>query len=65
MSVTGVPNGPPTYLWPSIGDSGTGMPCVIGILAAAPLLGEHRREILTGLGYGEKEIAALEADGAI
>jgi formyl-CoA transferase len=34
MSVTGVPDGPPTYLWPSIGDSGTGMHCVIGILAA-------------------------------
>jgi formyl-CoA transferase len=34
MSVTGFPDGPPTYLWPSIGDSGTGMHCVIGILAA-------------------------------
>jgi len=34
MSVTGVPDGPPTYVWPSIGDSGTGMHCVIGILAA-------------------------------
>ena len=34
MSVTGVPDGPPTYIWPSIGDSGTGMHCVIGILAA-------------------------------
>jgi formyl-CoA transferase len=34
MSVTGLPDGPPTYLWPSIGDSGTGMHCVIGILAA-------------------------------
>jgi formyl-CoA transferase len=34
MSVTGVPDGPPTYMWPSIGDSGTGMHCVIGILAA-------------------------------
>jgi formyl-CoA transferase len=34
MSVTGEPDGPPTYLWPSIGDSGTGMHCVIGILAA-------------------------------
>ena len=34
MSVTGFPEGPPTYLWPSIGDSGTGMHCVIGILAA-------------------------------
>jgi formyl-CoA transferase len=34
MSVTGFPDRPPTYLWPSIGDSGTGMHCVIGILAA-------------------------------
>jgi len=34
MSVTGAADGPPTYMWPSIGDSGTGMHCVIGILAA-------------------------------
>jgi formyl-CoA transferase len=34
MSVTGHPGNPPTYLWPSIGDSGTGMHMVIGILAA-------------------------------
>jgi formyl-CoA transferase len=34
MSVTGFPEGPPTYTWPSIGDSGTGMHCAIGILAA-------------------------------
>ncbi len=34
MSVTGEPDGPPTYIWPSIGDSGTGMHMVIGILAA-------------------------------
>ena len=34
MSVTGFPDGPPTYLWPSIGDSGTGMHMAIGILAA-------------------------------
>jgi formyl-CoA transferase len=34
MSVTGFPDGPPTYVWPSIGDSGAGMHCVIGILAA-------------------------------
>jgi formyl-CoA transferase len=39
MSVTGFPDGPPTYMWPSIGDSGTGMHCVIGILAA--LLQRH------------------------
>jgi len=34
MSVTGHPDGPPTYVWPSIGDSGTGMHMAIGILAA-------------------------------
>ncbi len=34
MSVTGFADGPPMYVWPSIGDSGTGMHCVIGILAA-------------------------------
>jgi len=34
MSVTGTADGPPTYLWPAIGDSGTGMHMAIGILAA-------------------------------
>lgn len=34
MSVTGLPENPPTYHWPAIGDSGTGMHMVIGILAA-------------------------------
>lgn len=34
MSVTGFADGPPTYNWPSIGDSGTGMHMAIGILAA-------------------------------
>jgi formyl-CoA transferase len=34
MCVTGTPDGPPTYVWPSIGDSGTGMHMTIGILAA-------------------------------
>ena len=33
MSVTGQPDGRPTW-WPAIGDSGTGMHMVIGILAA-------------------------------
>ena len=34
MCVTGFPENPPTYVWPSIGDSGTGMHMTIGILAA-------------------------------
>jgi formyl-CoA transferase len=34
MSVTGFPDGPPTYMYPAIGDSGTGMHMAIGILAA-------------------------------
>lgn len=34
MSVTGFPENPPTYTWPAIGDSGTGMHMAIGILAA-------------------------------
>ena len=34
MSVTGYPDSPPTYTFPAIGDSGTGMHMAIGILAA-------------------------------
>src|SRR6516162_3644412 len=34
MSVTGFPENPPTYNYPAIGDSGTGMHMAIGILAA-------------------------------
>ena len=34
MCVTGFADGPPTYTWPAIGDSGTGMHMAIGILAA-------------------------------
>jgi crotonobetainyl-CoA:carnitine CoA-transferase CaiB-like acyl-CoA transferase len=32
---------------------------------AAPLLGEHTREVLAGLGYDASEIARLQQDGAI
>jgi formyl-CoA transferase len=34
MGVTGFPENPPTYVFPAIGDSGTGMHMAIGILAA-------------------------------
>jgi formyl-CoA transferase len=34
MCVTGFPDNPPTYVFPAIGDSGTGMHMAIGILAA-------------------------------
>ena len=34
MCVTGFADGPPTYVWPAIGDSGTGMHMAIAILAA-------------------------------
>ena len=34
MAVTGFPENPPTYVFPAIGDSGTGMHMAIGILAA-------------------------------
>jgi formyl-CoA transferase len=34
MCVTGFEDGPPTYNWPAIGDSGTGMHMAIAILAA-------------------------------
>ena len=54
MSVTGFPDSPPTYVWPSIGDSGTGMHCVIGILAA--LMQRH----LTGEGQ-QVEVSMQDA----
>lgn len=34
MATTGEADGPPTFVWPSIGDSGTGMHMAIAILAA-------------------------------
>ncbi len=34
MCVTGTADGPPTYNWPAIGDSGTGMHMAIAVLAA-------------------------------
>ena len=34
MCATGYPDSPPTFTWAAIGDSGTGMHCAIGILAA-------------------------------
>jgi formyl-CoA transferase len=34
MCATGFPENPPTYVWPAIGDTGTGMHLTIGILAA-------------------------------
>lgn len=54
MSVTGQPDGPPTYHWPAIGDSGTGMHMVIGILAAL------NQRHLTGKGQ-EVEVSMQES----
>jgi len=34
-------------------------------IGPSPLLGQHRHEILTELGYGEADIAAMAKDGAI
>lgn len=54
MSVTGFPENPPTYIFPAIGDSGTGMHMVIGILAAL------QQRHLTGEGQ-QVEVAMQEA----
>ena len=34
-------------------------------IESAPLLGQHNHEVLTSLGYGEADIAAMKAAGAI
>jgi formyl-CoA transferase len=34
-------------------------------IGPSPLLGQHRREILRELGYGDADIEALARDGAI
>lgn len=54
MSVTGFPENPPTYIFPAIGDSGTGMHMAIGILAAL------QQRHLTGEGQ-KVEVAMQEA----
>lgn len=54
MSVTGHPGGPPTYHWPAIGDSGTGMHMAIGILAAL------QQRHATGVGQ-EVEVSMQES----
>lgn len=54
MSVTGFPENPPTFIFPAIGDSGTGMHMAIGILAAL------QQRHLTGEGQ-QIEVAMQEA----
>jgi formyl-CoA transferase len=34
-------------------------------ITAAPVLGQHRDEILKELGYGDADIATLTAEGAV
>ncbi|MDQ4129614.1 MAG: CoA transferase, partial [Actinomycetota bacterium] len=36
-----------------------------GARAPGPALGEHTREVLSGLGYSDEEVAALEEAGAV
>ena len=47
-----------------------GVPIKLGrtpgaVSAPGPVLGEHTREVLSGLGYGDEEIGALEDAGAV
>lgn len=37
----------------------------VGVRASAPLLGEHSREVLAGIGYGSDAVADLEASGVV
>ncbi|MDG2286277.1 MAG: formyl-CoA transferase [Alphaproteobacteria bacterium] len=54
MCATGFPDNPPTFVWPAIGDSGTGMHMAIGILAAL----QHRHA--TGKGQ-EVEVSMQDS----
>lgn len=54
MCATGWPDSPPTYVWPAIGDSGTGMQLAIGILAAL------QQRHATGLGQ-QVEVSMQDA----
>jgi len=48
----------------SIGLSARCRPSACVSRAPAPTLGQHTREVLAELGYGEAEVAAMIAEGA-